>query len=98
MLTPDASICPNTDAVYTCKTDAANVFWTALPYFSRILLLRGALSGRDNGTISVILTSTTPFTSTLTIMDSDLLNYTNVTCDTGNGLVDTIVYNRVLGK
>ena len=95
----DSPICPGVDVVYTCTTDAADVRWTALPFFPREPLTAGSLVGsRDNGPVTITHISTNPFTSTLIIKYSDMLNSTVVTCRDLGDLEKSITYRKALGK
>lgn len=95
----DGDVCPDVDVMYECVTDGTFVTWTVLPSISPTSVVKGS-SVEVVVPVNFNLTSipSNDFTTKLTITYSDLLNYTTVVCATGNGLMDSIPYNRVLGK
>ena len=95
----DDDVCPGVDVVYNCTTDAPDIEWTALPYFTRFPRVQFSQAGSDNsGPITITPVSDTPFTTTLTIAYSDVLNSTDVSCTARNNLGMSITYRRLLGK
>ena len=95
----DSPICPGVDVVYICTTDASTVRWTALPFFSQEPLTAGSLSGPlDIGSVTITPISINPFTSTLTINYSDMLDSTVVICKDQGDLEESIPYRKALGK
>ena len=95
----DSPICPGVDVVYICTTDASTVRWTALPFFSQEPLTAGSLSGPlDIGSVTITPISINPFTSTLTINYSDMLDSTVVICIDQGDLEESIPYRKAIGK
>ena len=95
----EGAACPDVDIVFNCTTDVTTVDWTAEPFFSREILTKLSQVGiRNSGPITIERISLDPFTSTLTITYSNVLNSTEVICSGGSNLGMSITYRRQLGK
>lgn len=95
-------VCPGEDIYYKCSSNTSRIIWNAEPHVRNFFFLQREAEGMIGNPMqfmNIILevTVANPLTTTLTIVNSNLLNETLVRCSTADNMIETIVYNRVIG-
>lgn len=93
-------VCPGENVRYECSSNTSGLIWNADPVVGDFLILEREINTIDMpqqfGNIIIIFARTNPLTSTLTIMNSNNLNQTLVSCMTADNMIETISYTRII--